>query len=56
VRLLSKNIRPLPEKFHGMTDQEQKYRQRYADLIMSEKAVPPSSSARRSCRRSATSW
>ena len=38
VRLLSKNIRPLPEKFHGMTDQEQKYRQRYADLIMSEES------------------
>ncbi|WP_047238596.1 lysine--tRNA ligase, partial [Chromobacterium subtsugae] len=36
VRLLSKNIRPLPEKFHGIADQETKYRQRYADLIMSE--------------------
>lgn len=36
VRLLSKNIRPLPEKFHGITDQETKYRQRYADLIMNE--------------------
>jgi lysyl-tRNA synthetase class 2 len=33
VRLLSKSLRPLPEKFHGLTDQEQKYRQRYLDLI-----------------------
>jgi len=36
IRLLSKSIRPLPEKFHGLTDQEQKYRQRYVDLIMGE--------------------
>ncbi len=33
VRLLSKALRPLPEKFHGLTDQEQRYRQRYVDLI-----------------------
>jgi lysyl-tRNA synthetase, class II len=33
VRLLAKALRPLPEKFHGMTDQEQRYRQRYVDLI-----------------------
>ena len=33
LRLLSKALRPLPEKFHGMTDQEQRYRQRYVDLI-----------------------
>ena len=33
VRLLSKALRPLPEKFHGLSDQEQKYRQRYLDLI-----------------------
>lgn len=33
VRLLTKSLRPLPEKFHGLTDQEQKYRQRYVDLI-----------------------
>ena len=33
VRLLAKGLRPLPEKFHGMTDQEQRYRQRYVDLI-----------------------
>lgn len=32
-QLLTKSLRPLPEKFHGLTDQEQKYRQRYLDLI-----------------------
>jgi lysyl-tRNA synthetase class 2 len=31
VRLLAKSLRPLPEKFHGMADQEQRYRQRYLD-------------------------
>ena len=36
VRLLAKALRPLPEKFHGMTDQEQRYRQRYVDLITNE--------------------
>jgi len=36
LRLLTKSLRPLPEKFHGLTDQEQKYRQRYLDLIMNE--------------------
>ncbi len=36
LRLLSKSLRPLPEKFHGLTDQETKYRQRYVDLIMNE--------------------
>jgi len=36
LRLLTKSLRPLPEKFHGLTDQELKYRQRYVDLIMSE--------------------
>ncbi len=38
LRLLTKSLRPLPEKFHGLTDQEQKYRQRYLDLITSEEA------------------
>lgn len=33
VRLLSKSLRPLPDKFHGLNDQEMKYRQRYVDLI-----------------------
>jgi len=36
VRLLTKALRPLPEKFHGLTDTETKYRQRYLDLIMNE--------------------
>lgn len=34
IRLLTKSLRPLPEKFHGLTDHEQRYRQRYIDLIM----------------------
>ncbi len=38
VRLLTKSLRPLPDKFHGMTDTEQKYRQRYVDLITDEHA------------------
>ena len=33
-RLLTKSLRPLPEKFHGLTDTEQRYRQRYVDLII----------------------
>ena len=33
LRLLAKSLRPLPEKFHGLADQEQRYRQRYLDLI-----------------------
>ncbi len=36
LRLLTKSLRPLPEKFHGLTDREQKYRQRYLDLIANE--------------------
>src|SRR6185369_12262621 len=36
LRLLTKSLRPLPEKFHGLADQEQKYRQRYLDLITNE--------------------
>ena len=38
IRMLTKSLRPLPDKFHGMTDQEQKYRQRYVDLITDEEA------------------
>ena len=34
IRLLAKALRPLPEKFHGLTDQESRYRQRYVDLIV----------------------
>ncbi len=36
VELLSKSLRPLPEKFHGMTNTELKYRQRYVDLIVND--------------------
>ena len=36
IVLLTKSIRPLPEKFHGLSDQETKYRQRYVDLIVNE--------------------
>ncbi|UXY14337.1 lysine--tRNA ligase [Chitiniphilus purpureus] len=36
LRLLTKSLRPLPDKFHGLSDQEQKYRQRYVDLITNE--------------------
>ena len=35
-QLLTKSLRPLPEKFHGLSDQETRYRQRYVDLITSE--------------------
>ncbi|AUL46889.1 lysine--tRNA ligase [Bordetella trematum] len=36
ARLLSKSLRPLPDKFHGLADQELRYRQRYVDLIMTD--------------------
>ena len=36
LQLLTKSLRPLPEKWHGLADQETKYRQRYLDLIMNE--------------------
>jgi len=38
LRLLAKSLRPLPEKFHGLADQESKYRQRYLDLITNPEA------------------
>ena len=38
IKLLTKSLRPLPEKFHGLTDHEQRYRQRYLDLIMNQEA------------------
>ncbi len=37
--VLSKNIRPLPEKFHGLTDIETRYRQRYVDLVMNHEVM-----------------
>ncbi len=48
LRLLTKSLRPLPDKFHGMTDQEQKYRQRYVDLM-----TDPASRARFAARSKA---
>ncbi len=38
LRLLTKSLRPLPDKFHGLADQELKYRQRYVDLITNEQS------------------
>ena len=38
LTLLSKSLRPLPEKFHGLVDVEQRYRQRYLDLIMNDES------------------
>lgn len=38
VRLLTKSLRPLPEKWHGLSDQETRYRQRYVDLIINERS------------------
>lgn len=38
IRLLTKALRPLPDKFHGLTDQEIRYRQRYVDLIVNQDA------------------
>ena len=38
VVLLTKSLRPLPEKFHGLTDIEERYRRRYVDLIMNEES------------------
>ena len=39
LRLLVKSLRPMPEKWHGMTDHEQRLRQRYVDLIVNEKST-----------------
>jgi lysyl-tRNA synthetase class 2 len=36
LKLLTKSLRPLPDKFHGLADHEQRYRQRYVDLMMNE--------------------
>lgn len=38
VRLLTKSLRPLPDKWHGLTDTDTKYRQRYVDLVVSEES------------------
>ena len=61
VTLLSKSLQPLPEKFHGLTDKEMRYRQRYVDLIMNEDvrrtlSAPPSSSICAGIWTSGTTW
>ncbi len=57
IRLLAKSLRPLPEKFHGLTDQEQRYRQRYVDLHRERGARARLRDAlAASCRRCASSW
>ncbi|MHB1949441.1 MAG: lysine--tRNA ligase [Gammaproteobacteria bacterium] len=38
LKLLTKSLRPLPDKYHGLTDQETRYRQRYLDLLVNEEA------------------
>ncbi len=38
IRLMTKSLRPLPEKWHGLSDQETRYRQRYVDLIINEES------------------
>jgi lysyl-tRNA synthetase, class II len=38
ARLLTKSLRPLPDKYHGLADQEMRYRQRYVDLIVNEES------------------
>ena len=38
IRLVTKSLRPLPDKFHGLTDQEMRYRMRYVDLIMNQES------------------
>ncbi len=38
IRMLTKSLRPLPDKFHGLSDTESRYRQRYLDLVMNESA------------------
>ena len=54
--LLSKNLIPLPEKWHGLKDTDMRYRQRYVDLIINPKCAIPSRSARQSCAKSADLW
>ena len=39
IRLLSKSLRPLPDKFHGLADMEARYRQRYVDLIVNPETL-----------------
>jgi lysyl-tRNA synthetase class 2 len=63
LRLITKSLRPLPDKFHGLADQETKYRQRYVDLIMNEETrrtfkarTAAMSSIRRFMQERTSSW
>ena len=56
LRLLTKALRPLPDKFHGLADQETRYRQRYLDLISNENSRNTLRSARKSCLLFANLW
>ena len=56
LRLLVKSLRPLPDKFHGLADVEQRYRQRYVDLIVTPEARAKVFVADRSSPRSAAGW
>mgnify|MGYP002243641439 CR=1 FL=1 len=55
VTLLSKSLKPLPEKFHGLTNTDLRYRQRYVDLIMNPESKRHLSNVLRSSKRSVTS-
>ena len=56
VTLLSKSLQILPEKFHGLTNTDMRYRQRYVDLIMNPEAKIHLSNVLRSSARSADIW
>jgi len=56
IRLLTKSLRPLPDKFHGMTDQEQKYRQRHVTWPPTPRRASASWPAARLSARSAATW
>ena len=57
LRLLTKSLRPMPDKFHGVADQEVKYRQRYVDLMIRRRRARRRFVARsKAVGRSATSW
>ena len=55
-RLLTKALRPLPDKYHGLVDQEMRYRQRYVDLIVNPEVREISVSALRLSSSFASSW
>ena len=56
ITFLSKDLLPLPEKWHGLTDVELRYRQRYVDLIMNPEVREVFLKRRSWCNRCAASW